>query len=220
MNRLHLFILIVAIIFVPILVSVLSTSQQTAHADDENPPIEYWLDRHSEIGHKNSSNNYDTPMIFKKKLLTMGKHPSHNVHTRLALGATTVHEKPCVKLKNLNVYKLNKNNSLLYQINVYGNYFWWYGIKVDAKTYYYKEGRFVESFSSSHYMTPKRDPYGSIWGTETSNKISRDGTYILHIKKATALAEYYKESNQYTFAEDVVFAFQIGNDDFCDNFNG
>ena len=50
MNRLHLFILIVAIIFVPILVSVLSTAPQTAHADEEKPPIDYWLDKGAVLG--------------------------------------------------------------------------------------------------------------------------------------------------------------------------
>ena len=49
------------------------------------------------------------------------------------------------------------------------------------------------------------------------------GLYIFHIKKA--FSKIYKGSHgenpeTYTQFSDTVFAFQIGKDDFCDNYNG
>ena len=226
MNRLHLFILIVAIIFVPILVSVLSTAPQKAHADDEKPPIDYWLDKGSkkykessilEIG-KGSyqtvtgptySGNISMPGFAKKTMTAFLDVPMPTPK----------------KLKNLNLLPAGKNPDarmhLCDNIRFYaGVDLCWDAYFVDMDILHYKNGNFIKKRTIKESPMPtKSNRHIRSFKLDKSN-FEENGVYILHIRTFGVKAYYYNSKNSATLFKDIVFAFQIGNDEFCDNYNG
>lgn len=228
MNRLHLFVLIFVILFVPVLVSVLSTAPQTAHADDDKPPIDFWLKKGSIVGEKEDGKYYNPEIEIKKKM-SMGKYIPR--YTRVIVRILAEDPVPRVYMvkqhSSLNTYLYSDKdeqgiprNVPLMEAELDGAGSWWYGYSIEGKAFLYKNGNLVRTKTFSINKTPGKNLSGMYHEKISLQELGTfQGLCVFHIEKVTVQAEYYKEKNSFVAFEDKVFAFQIGNDEFCDNFD-
>ena len=178
---------------------------------------------------KKAKKKYYNPEIETKKKMSMGKYtPRKTIVTIRFLAEDPVPRLYKVKrLLSMNTYLYSDKdeqgvprNVPLMEASLDGAGSWWYGYSIEGEAFLYKNGNLVKTKLFSIKKTPRKNFSGMYHEKFDLQELEGfQGLCVFHLKKATVYAEYYKEKNSFVAFENITFAFQIGNDDFCDNFD-